>query len=69
MGNFVVSGGMGTLTITTQGEWPIGVFKVTINDLSSSIPSMKTARFKVKKGLWQFITLYVMQALTLMHSP
>ena len=56
-GNFVVSGGRGTLTITTQGEWPIGVFKVTINDLSSSIPSMKTASFKVKKGLWQCITL------------
>ena len=61
MGTFVVSGGRGTLTITTQGEWPIGVFKVTVNDLSSSIPSMKTASFKIKKGLWQFITLHVMK--------
>ena len=69
MGNFVVSGGRGTLTITTQGEWPIGLFRVKVKDLSSSIPSMKTARFKVKKGLWQFVTLYVIQPLTLMHSP
>ena len=63
MGNFAVSGGRGTLTITTQGEWPIGVFKVTVNDLSSSIPSMKTASFKIKKGLWQFefITLHVIK--------
>ena len=50
MGNFVVSGGRGTLTITTQGEWPIGVSNVTINDSSSSTPSMETACFTVEKG-------------------
>ena len=50
MGNFVVSGGRGTLTITTQGEWPIGIFKVTIKDRSSFTPSNETGRFPVRKG-------------------
>ena len=49
-GDFVVSGGRGTLTLKAPGEWDVAIYKVTVTDLSSSIPSMTTGSFKVRKG-------------------
>jgi hypothetical protein len=58
-GDFVVSGGKGTLTLKSPGEWDVAIYKVTVTDLSSSIPSMTTDSFKVRKGCKPVVALEI----------
>jgi archaellum component FlaG (FlaF/FlaG flagellin family) len=49
-GDFVVKDGRGTLTVRSSGEWTVGVYNVTITDISVHGPSMDTSSFPVRKG-------------------
>ena len=47
----MVKDGRGTLTVRSPGQWTVGLYKVTVIDMSVHGPSMGTASFEVRKGL------------------
>ena len=49
--HFKIEGDRGTLTITTSREWTVALYKVTVSDLTSSVPTVETKEFKIKKGV------------------
>ena len=49
--DFNVEGDRGTLTITSSTEWTVAIYKVTVSDLTSSVPTVETKVIKIRKGL------------------
>ena len=52
--DFQVEGDRGTLTITSSTEWTVAIYKVTVSDLTSSVPTVETKQFEIRKGMWYF---------------
>ena len=50
-GDFVVKDGRGTLTVRSSEEWTVGVYSVTVTDISVHGSSMNSNSFNIKKGL------------------
>ena len=49
--DFKIEGDRGTLTITSSKEWTVALYKVTVRDITYSVPTVKTKNFTIKKGL------------------
>ena len=53
--DFKVEGDRGTLAITSSTEWTVAIYKVTVSDLTSSVPTVETKVFEIRKGLWYIL--------------